>query len=346
MIFKNLFLIFFLFIYGINQSQEISGVVFESETGVPLEGASIYFDNTTIGTTTNSKGEFVVKYHKEIKSPLIISFIGYKTKILNNVSPEDSGLEIYLIESTDFLNEIVLNSKDDWTRELKLNEFKKNYLGESKNGLASKILNEDDLILRYNKRKKQLIAESKAPIIIKNNNLKYIINVDLQHFEVNYSHVSKNKKNLYVRYVYYAGNNFYKSMQLNPNKITQSNRMGAYYGSTLHFMRALASEKLEKERYRIYLGNYPVWPKKYITVIQIDGLNNVKVRLKDKLNIVYKGEKQSSLECLVSEFYIDNFGNHSPTEEVRFGGDLGAQRMGDALPLDFLIMQTSINFDI
>ncbi len=345
MIFKNLLTILILLVCSVSVSQEITGRVIESETDEPLEGASVYFDNTTIGTTTNAKGEFVINYHKEIKTPLIISFMGFDTVILSEIEPTES-IDVYLIEATDVLNEIVLNSKDDWSRELKLNEFKKHYLGKSKNGLASKILNEDDLILRYNKKKKRLIAETKAPIIIKNKNLKYIINVDLQHFEVNYSHVSRNKKNLYVRYVYYTGNNFYKSMQLNPDKITQSSRLSAYYGSTLHFMRALASEKLEKEKFRIFLGNYPVWPKKYINVMPVDGLFNVKVRLRDRLNIVYDGKKQSSIESLVSEFYIDSFGNHSPTEEVRFGGDLGSQRMGDALPLDFLILQTSVNFII
>ena len=39
-------------------SQEFEGLVIDKETNKPIEGASVYFDNTTIGTTTNTKGEF------------------------------------------------------------------------------------------------------------------------------------------------------------------------------------------------------------------------------------------------------------------------------------------------
>ncbi|RLD29289.1 MAG: hypothetical protein DRI75_03845 [Bacteroidetes bacterium] len=104
-------------------------------------------------------------------------------------------------------------------------------------------------------------------------------------------------------------------------------------------MRALAQEKLNKEGYRIHLGNNPVSPNRFIEVFPIENSNNVYVKLKSKLNILYKRGKQSSVENFTDEFYIDHFGNHSPPENVRFGGDLGKQRMGDALPLDFLLMK-------
>jgi carboxypeptidase-like protein len=338
LIIRTLLTLFSLLVFNICLSQEISGVVLDSNNNKALEGASIYFDNTTIGTTTNSKGEFTLEISKDIKTPLIISFMGYETEILDNF-PTTEKLDIYLKESVGILNEVVLASKDDWPREFKLKEFRKNYLGESINGLSSKILNEDDIVLKYNKKKKQLTARSKAPIIIKNNNLKYLITVDLQQFEVNYSYVSKNRKHVNVRYVYYSGSNFYKSLQAKPTNVTLRKRKEAYFGSTLHFMRALARGELEKEKYQIFLGNYPVTSKKYITVIPVDGIYNVKVRLKERLNIMFNGEKQSSIESLVPEFYIDNFGNHSPVEKVVFAGDLGSQRMGDALPLDFLLVK-------
>ncbi len=312
-----------------------------SITGQPLEEASIYFNNTTIGTSTNSKGEFILEFDSDINSPLIISFMGFETEIRYDFSLTEN-LEIYLNESSDVLNEVVLVSKENWPRELKLKEFRKNYLGESKNGIASKILNEEDIILRYNKKKKQLTAQAKSPIFIENNNLKYLIKTDLQHFEVNYSYVSMNRKLLNVKYVYYLGNNFYKTLQVNPTKSTIKKRKDTYLGSPLHFMRAMASEDLEREKYKIFKGSYPVKPKKYITVTPIDNMNNVKIEIKDKLNILFQGDKQSYLKSSAPEFYIDKFGNHSPPDAVRFGGDLGRQRMGDTLPLDFLLKNKSV----
>ncbi|NNK88181.1 MAG: hypothetical protein HKO90_07845 [Flavobacteriaceae bacterium] len=54
---------------------------------------------------------------------------------------------------------------------------------------------------------------------------------------------------------------------------------------------------------------------------------------------MYVGGRQSSVESFVDEFFIDSFGNHSPSEHVRFGGDLGRQRMGETLPLDYISLE-------
>jgi len=335
-IIRSVITIFFLFLFHIGQSQQISGLVLDSKTNMPLEGASVYFNNTTIGSTTNSSGEFILEFIEAIKTPLIISFIGYETVILYNFSTTNE-LEIHLNESTNVLNEVVLTSKDDWPRKLKLKEFRKNYLGESKNGLASKILNEDDIILRYNKEEKRLMAQANVPILIRNKKLEYLITIELEHFEVNYFYVSKNRKRLKVAGVYYSGRNLYKSLQDSPTSITSENRLDAYFGSTLHFMRALANQDLENKGYKLYIGNIPYKTEKYITVIPMVNSNSVKVKLKDRFSIIYNNKKRSYVESLATEFYIDNFGNHSPPEKVRFGGDFGKQRMGDALPLDFLL---------
>jgi len=338
LILKITLLFITLFNCSISFSQKIFGVILDGNTNNPIEGVSIYFDNTTIGTTTNDKGEFSLEYKKGFETSLVFSFIGYETIIYDEF---DSGekMEIYLYESNEVLDEVLITSKNAWSRELKLKEFLKHYLGESNNGKSCRILNKDDIILRYDKSKKQLTARANSPILIKNNNLKYLITVELDHFEVNYSSVSKNKKRLNLSYVFYSGANFYKSLQDNPTKKTLEKRKEAYEGSVLHFMRAIAQENLKKDGYRIYLGDNPVNSNRFIKVSPIENSNNVYVKLKSKLNILYKRGQQSSVENFVDEFYIDHFGNHSPSEQVRFGGNLGKQRMGDALPLDFLLIK-------
>lgn len=334
----NCFLsLLFCSFFTLGFSQEISGIVFNSASGEPLAGASVYFDDTTIGTSANAEGEFILAYRKDIITPLVISFLGFETVMINDFSKLED-LNIFLNASTNALNEIKLTSKKDWPRELKLQEFRKNYLGETENGLASKILNEEDIILNYNRKKKQLTAVTMAPILINNGNLKYLISVNLKHFEVNYSYVSMNKKILTVKYVYFLGSNFYKSMDEPPAKITLKKRRETYLGSPLHFMRSMARQELEREKYKIYNGDYPVNSKKYISVTPIDNLNNVKVTFNKRLNILFEGDKQSFIKILVPEFYIDNFGNYSPPKAVRLGGDLGKQRIGDALPLDYLML--------
>jgi len=70
------------------QSQEsLKGQIFEVLDGkeIPLEGANVYWQNTTIGTMTDADGTFSVPYSQEHKQ-LVISFIGFKTKTLTVLS--------------------------------------------------------------------------------------------------------------------------------------------------------------------------------------------------------------------------------------------------------------------
>jgi len=336
LIIKKVIFFSLLFYHGIGLSQEISGVILDGKTNIPLEGASVYFDNTTFGTNTNADGEFILEFHKNIKTPLVISYLGYKTKILNKFSTVEKS-KIFIFESVNTLNEVVLTSENNWSRELKLSEFRKHYLGESKNSNSCEILNEEEIVLNYNKKDKLLTAKAKAPILIRNSNLQYLISSELQHFEVSYSFVSRNKKRLHVNYVFYSGSKFFKSLQVSPSTDLLNYRNEAYFGSTLHFMRALADNKLKKEKYRFFLEDQPINDNVYIKVSPVEGNNSVQVRLEQKLNISYDHRKQSSIECKEKEFYIDSFGNYYPPGRVKLGGDLGNQRIGDALPLDYVV---------
>ena len=107
-------------------------------------------------------------------------------------------------------------------------------------------------------------------------------------------------------------------------------------------MRALAKNKLLKNGYKLNESSYktgykmPVSPKKYIKVRKLDSLG-VMVKLDKNLTIIYKTGKQSIVQSLVDEFFINSFGNHSPKSKVIFSGHLGSLRMGDSLPLDYLL---------
>lgn len=330
-----IFLLSYFFFTHISFSQQVRGVVLDGKTNNPIIGASVYFHNTSIGISTNHLGEFSLFRNKRIKTPLIVSFIGYNTVTQKHFS-SSKKLVIYLYESNDILDGVVINTNDGWSRKLKLTQFLKHFLGDTSNGRSCNVLNEENLVLRYNSKKKQLTAKSKAPIYIKNKNLKYLISVDLNHFEVNYSYVSKNNKQISFDNVYYSGHNFFKSEEEKLSKETIQKRAEVYEGSVLRFMRALARKKLSKEGYAVYYRNLYVKEKKYIEVKPLDEEGYlVSVHLKKKIHINKKG-LQSSVESFVNKFYIDSFGNHFPAEKVLFGGDFGSKRMGDTLPLDYL----------
>lgn len=334
-----LFLFFSFLLANIGISQNIKGLVLDSKTKVPVAGASVYFDNTTLGQMTNFDGEFSFFLENEINAPLVISFVGYKSVIVSEFST-DSKITIYLEEDISVLDEVLISSNKIWSRAYKLKAFKKQFLGFSKFSESCEILNEDDIILRFDEKAKQLTAFSKQPIIVLNKALDYEIIYDLKAFEINYISSNKitrkvqdNADNKYrVHDVYYSGTSFFKPVVSDKHKKALKNRKKAYKGSVLHFMRSVAEESLTKNKFRIFRGAYQVLPEQFIKVFKKD--KATKVSIKKRLSILYKKE-QSSIKSTINEFGIDLYGNHSPIQHVLFGGAMGNQRMGDALPLDY-----------
>lgn len=323
-------------------AQTITGFVYDKETRDPLVGASVYMDNSTIGTSTDFDGAFEITVPEGINSSFVVSFVGYATLIRSKPDGTQT-LKLYLEPDSNILEEVVLSPDDDWPRELKLSEFKKHYLGTSLRGRRCTILNEEDLILTFSKKRKRLYARTKAPLLIENRDMQYLITADLRAFGLGYSKVSRNKKNLVSSGVIYKGMNRYKSLDSINSPYVKQARQRAYFGSVLHFMRALRAKDLFNQGYRIqYQGKF-IDPESMISIIPQKGTDKVLVRFADIVQILYGGKELSVIEVVSSSFYIDGQGNHSPIDKVRFGGVMGDQRMGDALPNDYLLQANSKN---
>ncbi len=67
-------------------SQTISGTITD-ENDSPIPGANIYWENGTVGTTSNREGEFIINKEKNIDK-LIISFIGYNNDTIQIIDQE------------------------------------------------------------------------------------------------------------------------------------------------------------------------------------------------------------------------------------------------------------------
>lgn len=325
------------------QSQSILGVVLDNKTQIPLESVAVYYDNTMQGVITNSEGNFEIPFIAELKTPLVFSFLGYKKLILTDYEPNKS-YKILLVEDVSSLDEVVITSKDDWTRAYKMDQFKQQFLGFSEHAKSCTIQNEDDIRLRFNKKKKQLVATAKTPIIVHNKNLNYLIKYDLQDFIIDYQMITifkpgfRKKKEIInsPTSVYYSGTSLFEDLTPVTKNVSINARLNSFNGSVVHFMRALAKKSLEIEGYTIVSGGFKVNPDNYIRVVQTPIPTVVEVYLLKELTIVY-GEQQSTIKSLTEKFRIDGLGNHSPIEDIVFGGHFGMQRIGDLLPLDFYI---------
>jgi hypothetical protein len=57
----------------------ISGTVINKETNLPMQGASVFAENTTLGTATNSEGRFTLQLPNG-GYDLVVTFTGYTTE--------------------------------------------------------------------------------------------------------------------------------------------------------------------------------------------------------------------------------------------------------------------------
>lgn len=106
---KSLFLLFSLLIVFKSYSQDIIGYVYEiNQNGekTPLIGANIYWEDTQIGTTSNSEGFFQIKSTGDFPKTLIVSYIGYKPDTLVIKEP-NQNIEIVLSINRE-LNEVLV----------------------------------------------------------------------------------------------------------------------------------------------------------------------------------------------------------------------------------------------
>ena len=101
-------IVFILATASISAQTELKNKILDFATLLPVESASIYVQNTTIGTVSNADGKFVLQVPQEFENDtLIISSIGYKN-FKSVVSEFDNSLDVYLEEDIASLDEIVL----------------------------------------------------------------------------------------------------------------------------------------------------------------------------------------------------------------------------------------------
>ena len=162
---KKLFLqIYILFLITPLLAQTINGKIVD-ENNSPLYGVSVYFDGTTIGTTTDNLGFFELNIQSLPNATLVISYIGYESIYLNTIQ---SPIELKLKPSSIILKEVVLEPIP-FSRKEMLAVFREQFLGKTKGGKNCVILNEDAVKFSYTSKEFKLSAFADEKIRVKNN---------------------------------------------------------------------------------------------------------------------------------------------------------------------------------
>ncbi|MBN2787602.1 MAG: carboxypeptidase-like regulatory domain-containing protein [Paludibacteraceae bacterium] len=85
----------------------IVGQVIDKNDKQALYNASVYFNNSQVGTGTNKEGYFVLRTHTP-QTHLVVSMMGYKTKIIKLAAGKSGAYNIELSEDTKVLPELIV----------------------------------------------------------------------------------------------------------------------------------------------------------------------------------------------------------------------------------------------
>lgn len=224
----------------------ITGRVIDEKNN-PLEGASVYLNNTSIGTTTNDKGEFELDV-KTGTYDLIASYLGYQTaQYTFNTESINRSIVFKLEVKANMLDEIVISKRKNRMspedRAYFMGRFKRTFLGKTNLAKECKILNEDVIDFDFDLFSKTLEVSATKPIIIEHKGLGYKIYYDLVHFELDPNKVT------------YLGYTRYEPLKGSKRKKKkwEEKRHVAYHGSSMHFLRSIINKDLLEEGFKIDL---------------------------------------------------------------------------------------------
>jgi hypothetical protein len=151
---------------------------------------ALSFNNTMLGTTTNSNGKFSIPTKKG-QYELIVSYLGYKKIIyVLNTSTYKKPLVFALEEESNTLDEVIIKKTaydDEW--KYNLSQFKEEFIGTTSFLKDCKILNPAVLHFNYNAKNNKLEAIARKPLKIRHQSLGYEIIYKLEEFTIHKNRV-------------------------------------------------------------------------------------------------------------------------------------------------------------
>jgi hypothetical protein len=337
----------------------ISGKVVDAVSKNPLQAASVFAQNTTLGTTTDANGNFKLQLPNG-GYDLAITYTGYETaskRITTSDAANPIIMEIKQQEKS--MAEVAIKStsevKDGWEKYGSF--FTENFIGKTTNSKLCTIKNPDSLKFYFYKRKNRLKVLSNTPIEIENNALGYKIKYALDSFAYDYN------TNASV----YTGSPLFEEMQpANEEQRAQwdANREETYNGSLLQLMRNIYDKNLGKDEFEIQFIEKNKDSEMVVAVQDIyaalnyteeDSTQTVEITPSQKtLAIIYKKEKpdvayitanpQEPADFQLTYLFfsdapsiiIEQNGYFYEQNDVTLNGWMAWEKIADMLPYDYM----------
>lgn len=351
---KKLLLLIFILFSSKTYSQYyiISGTVVDT-LQQPLPGASVFAQNTTIGTAADAHGEFKL-YVPAGGYDLIITFTGYQTQSIRVANSNTEPLHIVLKPKEKEMDEVVIQNsnevKDGWEKYGKF--FLENFIGTSPNAAHCTLQNPEALKFLFIKKKNKLKVLGKEDLMITNNELGYRIRYQLDSFTYEYN----TDLNGFLGYPFFEEMEGSDSLKA----VWKKNREKAYYGSRLHFMRAYYDSSLAEEGFELEIKDTIPGSAKFIpvtnpydtTLYTILDSANIEISLPDEVKVIYKNARaddsflefykypkgtpnQTSAMLIKDYFIIQENGFFYPQTAVINAGYWTWKKLADMLPYNY-----------
>ena len=225
----------------------VTGKVLLASTKQPLQGASVFAQNTTLGTATDAEGNFKL-YLPDGGYTIAVTFTGYDTESrrISTSDPGDRNIVFEMSEKQKQMEEVAVVAtgevKEGWAKYGSF--FINKFIGQTANSAACTLKNPETLRFFFSKKKNRLKVIAPEPLLIENNALGYNIRYALDSFTYEYNTETS----------VYTGSPLFEEKQTTDSvqKIKWNiARQQAYKGSILHFMRSLYDKKLKDEGFEI-----------------------------------------------------------------------------------------------
>lgn len=325
---RFLLLILFLVFEAVSFGQLIKGTVVDQETGEAIDFASLHFDGTFVGTTTNSLGYFELDITKYASRPLSVSAVGYYTIAVANISPGEKK-QFFLKRRIFEIEEVSISTKSlVRKRKACLRIFRKEFIGSTRRARRCTIMNEEDISFNYGSDEDTLRAYASRPLRLENLSLGYEITYYLDNFE-------------YVRdsqTISYTGSiNFNRDLAVDEESRLKylRRRNTVYSGSCKHFFRALWTNSLKVSGFTMknYNTKQPLFCKQ---IVFSDSLERKYLQYDEDMAIYYGKyiDFITYVRFLNEKVYFEQDGFFDPIA-IQWTGTMAIQRIADFLPYEY-----------
>jgi hypothetical protein len=308
------FVVLLLFSLQAYSQINITGRVVDENNDRPLPGASVYFNNTTIGTYTNQQGEFYFDAINLLNTELVISYPGYELLVYKPIEAQIKGKKILFKLQINKLAQKTKLQLGDEVRKGWLNVFYQSFLGNTEEASKATITNAQQIYFTEGNSKSSIAAYADTPLVIINKMLGYKISYNL----VEFLYDDATGQNYFYGYARYD--------EPGDSKRWIKNRQRCYYGSTLHFYRSLIAHDLYRQGFGVFLlqpvkdtllKSNPVGdanklpfspvvpvPMTEVQILYIDSTNNYSIRLNGQLLVQYN-KNTATQNYLNQQIYME-----------------------------------------